>query len=95
MELKTLEKKESLGNFSTQNSTQDSTQEMRLQKSPRQPKSTRATETKSIKPTWEILLCMGLPQVDQHSAFRIGQVLYMEDSSCRFDPDLSSNTPES
>ena len=44
------------------------------------------TETKSIKPTWESLLCMDLPQVDQHSAFRIGQVLYMEDTSCRFDP---------
>ena len=52
----------------------------------------------SLKPslvtqTWESLLCMGLPQVDRHSAFRIVQVLYMEDTSCRFDPDLSSNKP--
>ena len=45
------------------------------------------------KPTWESLLYMGLPQVDRHSAFRIVQVLYMEDTSCRFDPDLSSNKP--
>jgi len=89
VELKTLEKKTSLGRSGGQNGGQNGGQ----QKSPRQPKSTRATETKSIKQTWESLLCMGLPQVDQHNAFRIGQVLYMEDTSCAFDPDLSSNKP--
>ena len=91
MELKTLEKKTSLGNFRVQFRVQISTQENGVQNGDTKKSPLDVANGDSLKPslvtlTWESLLCMDLPQVDQHSAFRIGQVLYMEDTSCRFDP---------
>ena len=87
MELKTLEKKAFLGNSSTQNSTQvNGVQNGDTKKFPLAVANGDSLKPSLVTLTWEFLLYMDLPQVDQHSAFRIGQVLYMEDTSCRFDP---------
>ena len=82
MELKTLEKKTSL----VTNGVQNGDANLGNKKAPANRSQRGPLKPSLVTLTWEFLLYIDLPQVDQHSAFRIGQVLYMEDTSCRFDP---------